>query len=80
MPLPECDIEKVTCPKCGVAMESIESAVEGLAIEDLQLCPRCYLVTWRDEHGFQIRQGVPRENGWSRLSASRRLNVPSDAA
>ena len=47
------------CPKCGAAMEAIESRVEGLPLEHLQLCPECYLVIWRDQDGFQIRQGVP---------------------
>lgn len=40
-------------------MEPIESSVEGLPLEHLQLCPGCYLVVWRDQDGFQIRQGVP---------------------
>jgi hypothetical protein len=47
------------CPKCGVAMEPIESGVEGPPLQELQLCPGCYLVMWRGEDGFQIRQGVP---------------------
>jgi hypothetical protein len=47
------------CPKCGAETEPIESAVEGLALEQLQLCPACYLVTWRDHEGFHIRQGSP---------------------
>jgi len=40
-------------------MEPIESEVEGLPLERLQLCPTCYLVIWRDQDGFQVRQGVP---------------------
>ena len=52
------------CPKCGAATEPIEVAVEGLPLEQLQLCPACYLVTWRDHEGFHIRQGSPvREGG-----------------
>jgi hypothetical protein len=44
-------------------MELIDSGVEGLPLQDLQLCPRCYLVMWRDENGFQTRQGVPMNEG-----------------
>ncbi len=47
------------CPKCGAALEPIENSVEGLLVQHLQLCPKCYLVIWRDQDGFQIRQGVP---------------------
>ncbi len=47
------------CPKCGCAMESIENGAAGLPFENLELCPGCYLVIWRDRAGFQIRQGVP---------------------
>jgi len=47
------------CPKCGTEMEPIDSAVEGLPLRQLRLCPQCYLVTWHDETGFQSRQGVP---------------------
>lgn len=54
-------LEDQRCPKCGAEMESIESEVEGLPLEHLQLCPRCYLVVWRDRDGFQVRQGVPME-------------------
>jgi uncharacterized protein with PIN domain len=52
-------LEDQRCPKCGAAMEPIESSVEGLPLQHLQLCPGCYLVVWRDLDGFQIRQGVP---------------------
>lgn len=48
-----------SCPKCGALMELIDSAVEGLPMRLLQLCPACYLVIWNDETGFQVRQGVP---------------------
>lgn len=51
------------CPKCGAAMESIEMGVEGLPIQQIQLCPRCYLVTWSDRAGFHFRQGVPMKDG-----------------
>jgi hypothetical protein len=40
-------------------MEPIESTIEELPVQELQLCPHCYLVIWRDAAGFQIRQGVP---------------------
>jgi hypothetical protein len=44
-------------------MEPIDIAVEGLALDQLRLCPSCYLVAWNDEKGMQTRQGVPvREN------------------
>ncbi|MBZ5673649.1 MAG: hypothetical protein LAP61_05325 [Acidobacteriia bacterium] len=39
--------------------ESIEMGAEGLAVQELQLCPNCYLVTWTDQDGPHIRQGVP---------------------
>jgi uncharacterized protein with PIN domain len=51
--------EEGRCPKCGVEMEPIQSSIEELPVQELQLCPRCYLVIWRDAAGFQIRQGVP---------------------
>jgi hypothetical protein len=51
------------CPKCGTEMEPIEIAVKDLPLHQLQLCPECYLVTWMDDTGFQIRQGVPMKKG-----------------
>ena len=51
------------CPKCGVEMESIEIGVEGLPLQQLQLCPGCYLVTWRGQDGLHVRQGVPVKRG-----------------
>ena len=51
------------CPKCGSEMEPIDIAVEDLLLRQLRLCPECYLVTWMDETGFQIRQGVPMKKG-----------------
>src|SRR5579864_4196549 len=58
------------CPKCGAEMEPIEIGVEGLPLEQLQLCPGCYLVTWHDQDGLQVRQGVPMKKG---------LRPPSEA-
>jgi hypothetical protein len=60
------------CPKCGVEMEPIEIAVEGLAVEQLRLCPGCYLVTWIDRDEYHVRQGVSNEK---RLSFWRRTRV-----
>jgi hypothetical protein len=53
------------CPKCGVAMEPIEIGVEGLPLQRLQLCPRCYLVMWSDQYGLHSRQGVPMKEGFN---------------
>ena len=67
------------CPKCGVAMEPIEIAVEGLPLQHLQLCPRCYLVTWRDQDGFHARQGVPMKKGFNPGSESqKRVGEPEE--
>jgi hypothetical protein len=52
------------CPKCRVAMEPIEIAVEGLALEQLRLCPGCYLVTWIDHNEYHLRQGVAMKRGF----------------
>jgi hypothetical protein len=38
-------------------MEPIDIAVEGLPLRKLLLV--CYLVTWMNDTGFQIWQGVP---------------------
>jgi hypothetical protein len=51
------------CPKCGMETEPIESGAEGPALQHLELCPHCYLVTWSDEHGLHVRQGVPMKEG-----------------
>jgi hypothetical protein len=51
--------EDPRCPKCGVEMEPIEMSAEGLSVQQLQLCPNCYLVTWTDQDGPHVRQGVP---------------------
>jgi hypothetical protein len=60
------------CPKCGVEMEPIDIEVEGLPLQELQLCPGCYLVTWSDQDGPHVRQGVPMKPGIkpSKLSPS----------
>jgi hypothetical protein len=47
------------CPKCGVEMEPIEIGAEGPLVQQLQLCPGCYLVMWNDHDGIHVRQGVP---------------------
>jgi uncharacterized protein with PIN domain len=52
-----------SCPKCGTEMEPIDNGAEGPAVEHVQLCPQCYLVTWTDEHGLHLRQGVPMKDG-----------------
>ena len=44
--------------RCGAEMEPIASAVKDLPLRELHLCPECYLVTWTDASGFQVRQGV----------------------
>ena len=44
-------------------MERIASAVKDLPLRELHLCPECYLVTWTDASGFQVRQGVPVKDG-----------------
>jgi hypothetical protein len=54
------------CPKCGVEMEPIEMGAAGLSLQDLQLCPGCYLVTWSDQDGPHVRQGVPVKPGLAR--------------
>jgi hypothetical protein len=72
MPQKSCDLKLApidpalgdhACPKCGVEMEPIEIAVEGLPLQQLQLCPGCYLVMWSDQNGFHVRQGVPTKKG-----------------
>ncbi|MGD1095942.1 MAG: hypothetical protein ABSB35_28615 [Bryobacteraceae bacterium] len=51
------------CPRCGVETEPIDVEVEGLPVQDLELCPGCYLVIWRDRDGLHVRQGVPMKAG-----------------
>ena len=52
-------ITQLRCPHCDSEMEPVEIAVEGLTLNRLRLCPRCYLVAWNDSGGVQIRQGIP---------------------
>ncbi len=72
MPQKNCDpapphidaaLEHHKCPKCGVEMEPIETGMEGPPLQDLQLCPGCYLVMWRDPDGLHVRQGLPVKKG-----------------
>jgi hypothetical protein len=56
-------LEDESCPECGTEMEPIDIAVEDLPLRELRLCPDCYLVTWTDDTGFQVRQGVPVRKG-----------------
>jgi hypothetical protein len=58
---PEMDASK--CPKCDVEMERIETNAEGPDVRELQLCPKCYLVTWSDHDGLHLRQGVAMNRG-----------------
>jgi hypothetical protein len=53
---------ELCCPRCGAEMEEIDAAAEQPAVQQLRLCPDCYIVTWNDENGIQIRQGVPVKN------------------
>ena len=55
--------EDLGCPKCGMEMEPIGIEAEGLPFQELQLCPACYLVTWTDQDGPHLRQGVPVKPG-----------------
>lgn len=50
------------CPHCGAEMEPIETEAEVLPFRQLQLCPECYLVSYRDDEGEHLRQGVPVKN------------------
>jgi hypothetical protein len=40
-------------------MEPIEVGAEGPPLRQLELCPHCYLVTWSDQDGLHVQQGVP---------------------
>lgn len=65
---PEHDVS--ACPKCGVEMERIETREEGPRVRELQLCPKCYLVTWIDQDGLHVRQGVAMNRGAQPPTAS----------
>jgi hypothetical protein len=56
---PDPSLDDRRCPKCGEETEPIEVGAEGLAVQELQLCPNCYLVTWTDDAGPHVRQGIP---------------------
>ena len=62
-------LSDAVCPKCSAEMEPIDNTIEDLPLRHLQLCPECYLLTYLDASGFQIRQGVPvkkaEPSGWS---------------
>jgi hypothetical protein len=47
------------CPKCGLEMESIDTCPGAPSLQQIRLCPNCYLVMWSDQTGLHIRQGVP---------------------
>jgi hypothetical protein len=72
----EPDRGEQACPKCGVEMEPIDIEVEGLPLDNLQLCPSCYLVTWSDHDGLHVRQGVPMKNGVNPRSEPRVAGEP----
>jgi hypothetical protein len=40
-------------------MEPIETTAKGPQVQQLQLCPICYLVTWSDSASLHVQQGVP---------------------
>jgi hypothetical protein len=52
-------IVDLRCPRCATEMEQIETDVENLPFDDLQLCPTCFLVTWTDQDGSHSQQGIP---------------------
>jgi hypothetical protein len=54
-------------------MEPIETGVEELPLQQLQLCPGCYIVTWIDQRGLHVRQGVPVKKGVHPRSRPRSL-------
>lgn len=71
MPSKNCDLAfESRCPKCGGEMEAIEMDTEGPPLRHLQLCPGCYLVTWSDEAGVHVRQGIPMKEGGKPLYPS----------
>jgi hypothetical protein len=66
------------CPKCGAEMEPIDIEVEGLPLQSLQLCPGCYLVTWTDQDGPHVRQGVPMKPGMNPSEAGWLAGEPEE--
>jgi hypothetical protein len=56
-------------------MEAIDSDPEGPNLQELQLCPTCYIVTWSDADGLHLRQGVPMKDGVP-VSGSRTSDGP----
>jgi len=66
------------CPKCGVEMEPIGIAVERLPLEQLRLCPGCYLVTWIEPDGHHVRQGVPMKRGFDPGEPWRPVAAPQE--
>ena len=61
------------CPKCGTEMEPIEIGEVGPPVQQLQLCPGCFLVTWRDQNGLHVQQGVPLKKSANALREQRGL-------
>jgi hypothetical protein len=50
------------CPHCGAEMEPIETESSAVPFRQLQLCPICYLVSFKDDTGEHLGQGVPVRN------------------
>jgi hypothetical protein len=44
-------------------MESIDAGPAERVLGDLRLCPACYVVTWIDQGGMHVEQGVPLKDG-----------------
>jgi hypothetical protein len=61
------------CARCGTETEPIETNMDGVPVEQLELCPECYLVTWRDDEGFHVRQGLPAQGGVGSMPAPEHL-------
>lgn len=62
-PVHVAELGEDVCPKCGADTESIEPSAGGPFLQQLRLCPACYLVTWTDQDGLHLRQGVPMAKG-----------------
>jgi uncharacterized protein with PIN domain len=69
-PAGDAALDVSTCPKCAAEMERIQTSAEGPQVEELLLCPKCYLVTWRDQDGIHVRQGVAMNRGDQRPPAA----------